>query len=57
MLPDEQRMALQLAYFGHRTHVQVAEQLGMPLGTIKSRLSSALRKLNAALSEKVTGAR
>jgi RNA polymerase sigma-70 factor (ECF subfamily) len=57
MLPDEQRIALDLAYFGHRTHVQVAEQLGVPLGTIKSRLSIALRKLNAALSQKATGAR
>jgi RNA polymerase sigma-70 factor (ECF subfamily) len=57
ILPDEQRIALDLAYFGHRTHVQVAEQLGVPLGTIKSRLSIALRELNAALSQKATGAR
>ena len=56
-LPAEQRTALELAYFGHLTQVQVAERLGVPLGTIKSRLSLALRKLNAALSEKRTDAR
>jgi RNA polymerase sigma-70 factor (ECF subfamily) len=56
-LPAEQRAALELAYFGHLTQVQVAERLGVPLGTIKSRLSLALRKLNAALGEKGTAAR
>jgi RNA polymerase sigma-70 factor (ECF subfamily) len=56
-LPAEQRAALELAYFGHLTQVQVAQRLGVPLGTIKSRLSLALRKLNAALSEKGAGAR
>jgi RNA polymerase sigma-70 factor (ECF subfamily) len=56
-LPAEQRAALELAYFGHLTQVQVAERLGVPLGTIKSRLSLGLRKLNVALSEKGTGAR
>jgi RNA polymerase sigma-70 factor (ECF subfamily) len=56
-LPAEQRAALELAYFGQLTQVQVAERLGVPLGTVKSRLSLALRKLNVALSEKGAGAR
>ncbi len=56
-LPPDQRTALELAYFGHLTQVQVAERLGVPLGTIKSRVSLALRKLNAALAEKGNDAR
>lgn len=49
-LPDEQRQALTLAYFGGKTHVEIAAALNQPLGTIKSRISLGLRKLNAALS-------
>ncbi len=55
-LPAEQRVALELAYFGHLTYVQVAERLGVPLGTIKSRIALALRKLNAALTQRGAGA-
>ena len=55
-LPAEQRVALELAYFGHLTHVQVAERLGVPLGTTKSRIALALRKLNAAMSQREAGA-
>jgi RNA polymerase sigma-70 factor, ECF subfamily len=54
LLPAEQKTALELVYFGHLTHVQVAERLGAPLGTIKSRIALALRKLHAAMSQ--TGA-
>ncbi len=49
-LPAAQRAALELAYFGELTHVQVAERLGIPLGTAKSRLAMALRKLTVALA-------
>jgi RNA polymerase sigma-70 factor, ECF subfamily len=49
-LPDEQRTAVTLAYFGERTHVQIAEQLGEPLGTVKSRIALGLRKLGNALA-------
>lgn len=54
-LPAEQRAALELAYFGQLTHVQVAERLDVPLGTIKSRIALALRKLNAAMTQKGAG--
>lgn len=49
-LPQEQRQALMLAYFGGKTHVQIAKELDQPLGTVKSRISLALRKLGLALS-------
>jgi RNA polymerase sigma-70 factor (ECF subfamily) len=55
-LPDEQRTALELAYFGHLTYVQVADRLGVPLGTTKSRIALALRKLNAAMTRRGAGA-
>lgn len=44
-LPDEQRQAVELAYFGGRTYVEVADVLGIPEGTAKSRLRLALKKL------------
>lgn len=53
-LPAEQREALTLAYFGGKTHVEIAKALNQPLGTIKSRISLGLRKLGAALSPGTT---
>lgn len=49
VLPEEQRAAIDLAYFGGRTYRQVAEQLGIPEGTAKSRLRLGLRRVAAAL--------
>jgi RNA polymerase sigma-70 factor (ECF subfamily) len=43
-LPPEQQQALALAYFGGYSHRQIAEQLGHPLGTVKTRIRSALKK-------------
>ena len=48
-LPEEQREAIQLAYFGGRTYREVAEQLGIPEGTAKSRLRLGLRRIAGAL--------
>ncbi len=48
-LPDEQRAAVLLAYFGEKTHVEIARELDQPLGTVKSRIALGLRKLGAAL--------
>ncbi|MBV8373258.1 MAG: sigma-70 family RNA polymerase sigma factor [Candidatus Eremiobacteraeota bacterium] len=48
-LPLEQRLPLQLAYYEGKTHVEIAGELGQPLGTIKSRIAGGLRKLAAAL--------
>jgi RNA polymerase sigma-70 factor (ECF subfamily) len=49
-LPDEQRTALTLAYYGNKTHVEIAKELDVPLGTIKSRISMAMRKLQTELA-------
>lgn len=50
VLPEEQRVAIHLAYFGGRTYRQVADELGIPEGTAKSRLRLGLRRVAAALT-------
>ena len=50
-LPAAQRSTVALAYFHHLTHREVAERLQEPLGTVKSRISSAMRKLHELLTE------
>jgi RNA polymerase sigma factor (sigma-70 family) len=44
-LPREQREVLALAYFGDRTQSEIAERLGVPLGTVKARTFRGLRRL------------
>ena len=46
-LPQEQLKILELAYFSGYTHVEIAELVGLPLGTVKGRMRLGLKKIRA----------
>lgn len=48
-LPEEQRAVLELAYFEGLTSSEIADRMGSPIGTVKSRTAAAMAKLRAAL--------
>jgi RNA polymerase sigma factor (sigma-70 family) len=48
-LPPEQRQVLEMAYYGGKTQVQIAEEIDIPIGTVKTRTLAAMRKLRRAL--------
>jgi RNA polymerase sigma-70 factor (ECF subfamily) len=50
-LPEEQRRAIRLAFFGGLTHEQVAEQLAVPLGTAKTRIRLGMQRLRGLLAD------
>ena len=50
-LPGDQSRVIELAYFGGFTHVEIAEMLDAPLGTVKGRMRLGLEKLRGVLGE------
>lgn len=48
-LPEEQRKLIELGFFGGVTHHEIARSTGIPLGTVKTRIRSGLRRLKTAL--------
>ena len=50
-LPEAQKEILKLAFFQEKTHGQIADELGVPLGTVKSRVRLALKKLRSGFGE------
>lgn len=49
-LPEDQRLVIELSYFQGLSSSEIAEHMGSPIGTVKSRTAAALGKLRAAMS-------
>jgi RNA polymerase sigma-70 factor (ECF subfamily) len=52
-IPEDQRRTIEMAYFEGLTHVEISERMGVPLGTVKSRLRIGLEKMRESLRLKV----
>ncbi|MFN7759602.1 MAG: sigma-70 family RNA polymerase sigma factor [Pseudanabaena sp.] len=50
-LPAEQRLALELAYFSGLSHSQIAAEIGISLGTVKTRIRLGLKKLREMIGD------
>ncbi len=53
-LPKDQREPIEMGFFGGITHEEIARRTGIPLGTIKTRIRTGLRKLRHELEAAVT---
>lgn len=53
-LPSEQARIVHLSFFEDKPHAEIAEQLGIPLGTVKSRMRLAFQRFRKALGEPVS---
>jgi RNA polymerase sigma-70 factor (ECF subfamily) len=51
-LPEEQLKVVELAYFSGYTHVEIAQLLGLPLGTVKGRMRLGLKKIRDYFSSR-----
>jgi RNA polymerase sigma-70 factor, ECF subfamily len=52
-LPAEQSEVIGLAYFGGFTHSEIADMIGMPLGTVKGRMRLGLEKIRVTLEDRM----
>lgn len=50
-LPEDQVRVIELSFFEEQAHAQIAETLGIPLGTVKSRLRLAMNRLRSLLGD------
>ncbi|HEY6325666.1 MAG TPA: sigma-70 family RNA polymerase sigma factor [Candidatus Cybelea sp.] len=53
-LPPEQREPIELGFFAGITHQEIARRIGLPLGTVKTRIRTGLRRLRSVLEGAVT---
>ena len=51
LLPDDQKAVLRMSFFEEKAHGQIADDLGLPLGTVKSRIRLAFTRLRKELGE------
>jgi RNA polymerase sigma-70 factor (ECF subfamily) len=51
VLPEPQRIALEMAYFGGLSHTEIAERLAAPLGTVKARIRQGMIRLRDLLGD------
>jgi RNA polymerase sigma-70 factor (ECF subfamily) len=54
-LRSEERVAIELGFFNGLTHVEIARQISVPLGTVKTRIRSGLQRLRSILASEITG--
>jgi RNA polymerase sigma-70 factor (ECF subfamily) len=52
-LPDDQAAIVRLSFFAEKPHAEIAQQLGIPLGTVKSRVRLALNRLRTLLDSDI----
>lgn len=52
-IPDEQRLPIELGFFGGITHEEIARRIATPLGTVKTRIRAGLQKLRHSLRDEV----
>lgn len=53
-LPKEQAQVIELSFFADKPHSTIAKELGLPLGTVKSRLRLAMARIRASLGEEAS---